>query len=395
MNRREFLTGLSAGLIGTLAGCSALARTSGFQLGDDCDEAPDATLWGQRSASRTGRSAVDRSVPVRSTSSIRALGDGSDGLKTASAAPVLTDGYAVTPTLYGLVAHDRTTGEREWAFSLPEGEAIAMTPVVTCGVVIAATQYEDTYIVDLESGEKAGTIPVSGGVKAESSPVLSGSTLLFPSGGMTAYDLQAGETLWSEDPPDAEKGACADESFVYVTYTSEYDPGIQAVDLESGDTEWTLNDPAAFDTPPAISDGFLYAVTDTPELVCVNAADGTVEWRQSLPEKGYARPAVAGNKVAVNAGLGEHARVFDAETGENRTSVETGTSYTQPVFTRDALLVVGYDAGLVVLERSSLDVSARHPSVGYVDSQLSVGTEEAFYVPATSGGLHYVTFDGE
>lgn len=395
MDRRTYLATLSAGVIGTLAGCSSLSSTSSFALGDDCDETAGTALWAQRSASRTGRSAVDRSLTVESTATIHALADGTDDLETASAAPVLTDGYAVTPTWRGLVAHDRTTGEREWTFSLPEGEGIAMTPVVACGVVIAATQYNDTYAVDVESGEQAGKIPISGSPTPECSPVLSESTLLFPDSDMTAYDLEAGATRWSNDPPDNENGACADSSFAYVTYTTEYEPGMQATDLESGDTEWTLDDPAAFDTPPAISDGLLYAVTETPELVCVSAADGRVEWQRPLPEESYARPAIAGGQVAVNAGQGEHARVFDAETGDELTTVETGVSYTQPVFTEDALLVVGRDVGLVILERSSLEVSARHSSVGYVDSQLSVGTEEVYYVPELEGGLHRVEFGAQ
>ncbi|NEU58769.1 PQQ-binding-like beta-propeller repeat protein [Halorussus sp. MSC15.2] len=189
-------------------------------------------------------------------------------------------------------------------------------------------------------------------------------------------------------------GVCADGSFAYVTYRTAVEPGILGLDLQSGDTEWTLNGPSAFDTPPAISDGLLYAVADGSELVCVSAADGTVEWRRSLPEKGYARPAIAGELVAVNAGQGEQARVFDAGTGDELTTVKTGESYTQPVFTEDALMVAGRDAGLVVVERSSLEVSARHSSVGHVDSQISVGTDEAFYVPAPSGGLHHVAFEG-
>lgn len=392
MDRRTYLGTLGAGLVGTLAGCSSLATTSSFELGDDCDQRADTTLWGQRSATRTGRSAVDRSLPVESDATVEALGSSTnDPLATASAAPVLAGGYVVTPTLQGLVAHDRATGERGWTFLLPEGEGASTTPVVGCGVVVAATSYNNAYVVDLETGEQVGTIPTSGTVLPENSPVLSGSTLLVSDDGVTAYDLRAGETHWSDGTPGVE-GLCADDSFAYVTYGSGIEPAVQAIDLESGDPEWTLNDPAGFDTPPAISDGLLYAITDAQELVCVSAASGEVEWRRSLPAKGYARPALSNGLVAVNAGRGERVTVFDADAGNELASVETGGSRAQPVFTDDALLVEGRDAGLVVLGRSSLDVAARHPSVGYVDSQLSVGTEEAFYVPATSGGLHRVEF---
>lgn len=391
MDRRTYLTSLGGGLVATLAGCATAAK-SGFELGDGCEPTAQTALWSQRSASRTGASRVDRSLPVESVT-VEALGrPGDDPLATASAAPVLAGTFAITPTLQRLVAHDRATGQREWTFSLPEDEAVATTPVVACGVVIAATQYNDTYVVDVETGEQVGTIPVTGGIRSGCSPMLSGSTLLVPGDGVTAYDLEAGETLWSEDPGDSDIGVCTDGSFAYVTYRTEAEAGILSLDLQSGDTEWALDDPAAFNTPPAISDGLLYAVTDAQELVCVSAADGAVEWRRSVSGNGHARPAVAGDQVAVNAGQSQRARVFEAETGDELTTVETGVSYTQPVFTEDALLVVGRDTGLVVLDRSSLDVVARHPSVGYVDSQLSVGVEEAFYVPAPGGGLHRVAF---
>ncbi|MDH5021840.1 outer membrane protein assembly factor BamB family protein [Halobacterium rubrum] len=394
MERRRLLANLGAGIAMTVAGCSSLTTASSFQLDEDCDQTPASTLWGQRSAGRTGRSAVDRSVPVKSTATLHALGDGTDDpLASASAAPVLTGKYAVTPTFGGLVALDRTTGEREWAFSLPEDEGVATTPVVTCGVVIAATSYSNTYVVDLETGEQVGTIPTSGTVLPENSPVLSGSTLLVSDTGVSAYGLQAGETHWSDDTRGVE-GFCADDSFTYVTHGKGIEPAIQAIELETGDVEWALNTSAGFDTAPAISNGLLYAISNTQELVCVSAADGTVQWRRQLRRNGYARPAIAGDQVAVNAGQSEQSRVFHAETGDELTTVETGVSYTQPVFTEDALLFVGRDSGLVVLERSSLDVSARHPSVKNVDSQLSVGTEEAFYVPALSGGLRHVTFGG-
>ena len=396
MNRRTYLATLGTGLAATLAGCSSLASTSGFHLGDDCDETADAALWGQRSATNTGASFVDRSVPLEGTASVGVINQGgSDPLDAASEAPVLAGSHAITPTVSGLVAHDRTTGEREWTFSLPEGEGVSTTPVVTCGLVIAATSYNDTYVVDLETGEQVGTIPVEGGTRSECSPVLSGYTLLLPGDGVTAYDLEAGETLWSQDPPDGVIGVCADGSLAYVTFRTDVEPGFLAFDLESGDREWTLNDSAAYDTPPAISGGLLYAVTDAQELVCVSAAGGTVEWRRSVSGNGHARPAVAGDQVAVNAGQGEQTRVFDADTGDELTTVETGVSHSQPVFTEDALLVAGSDVGLLVLDRSSLDVAARHPSVGYVDSQLSVGTEEAYYVPAPGGGLHRVEFGAQ
>lgn len=392
MKRRDVLTSLGAGLAATLAGCSTAAKT-GYKLEESCEPATTTPLWGQRSATQTGASFVDRPVPVETNATVGVVNmDGTDPLDTASEAPVLAGRHAITPTANGLVAHDRTTGEREWTSSLPEETGVSTTPVIACGLVIAAASDGSTYVLDLETGEQVGTIPVTGGTRPECSPVLSGSTLLVPGDGVTAYDLEAGEILWSEDPDDSVVGVCADGSFAYVTYRTE--AGILSLDLQSGDTEWTLDDPAAFDTPPAISDGLLYAVADGSELVCVSEADGTVEWRRSLPTKGYARPAIAGELVAVNAGQGTKVRVFDAETGDELTTVETGESYTQPVFTEDALMVAGRDAGLVVLERSSLEVSARHSSVGHVDSQLSVGTDEAFYVPAPSGGLHHVTFDG-
>lgn len=396
MKRRDVLTGLGAGVAATLAGCSTAAQT-GYALKESCDPAATSPLWGQRSALRTGASFVNRPVPVEAAASVSAVNTGGndDPLDGASEAPVLAGDYVVTPTSDGLVAIDRTTGERQWTSSLTEGAGVSTTPVITCEVVIAAASEDSTYVLDLATGEQVGTIPVTGGARPESSPVLSGSRLLLPGDGVTAYDLEDGETLWNEDPNDSVVGVCADGSLAYVTFRTDVDPGFLAFDLESGDREWALKDPAAFDTPPAISDGLLYAVTDAQELLCVRAADGTVEWRQSLPETGYARPAIAGDLVAVNAGQSSHARVFDADSGDELTTVETGVSYTQPVFTEDALLVVGRDSGLVILKRSSLDVSARHPSVKNVDSQLSVGTEEAFYVPAPSGGLHHVTFDSQ
>jgi len=394
MKRRDVLTSFGVGLATTLAGCSTAAKT-GYKLDESCDPATTTPLWGQRSATQTGASFIDRPVPVEATSTVRAVNRGpTEPLDTASEAPVLTGSLAVLPTADGLVANDRTTGERQWTSSLPEETGVSTTPVITCGLVIAAASNDSTYVLDLETGEQVGTIPVTGGTRPESSPVLSGSTLLVPGDGLTAYDLEAGETLWSEDPDDSEVGVCADGSVAYVTYRTEVEPGLLSLALQSSDTEWTLNDPAAFDTPPVISNGLLYAVSDSQELVCVNAADGTVEWRRSLPKRGYAKPAIAGNQVAVNAGRGNQARVLDAETGDELTTAETGESDTQPVFTEDALMVAGHDAGLVVLNRSSLDVSARHQSVGHIDSQLSVGTEEAFYVHEPSDGLHHVAFDG-
>ncbi|GAA0290377.1 PQQ-binding-like beta-propeller repeat protein [Halarchaeum salinum] len=394
MKRRDILTSLGAGLAATLTGCSTAVKT-GYKLEKGCEPATTTPLWGQRSATRTGASFVDRPVPVETNATVGVVNvGGTNPLDTASEAPVLAGSHAITPTANGLAAHDRTTGERQWTSSLPEETGVSTTPVIACGLVIAATSNGSTYVLDLETGEQVGTIPVKGGTRPECSPVLSGSTLLVPGDGVTAYDLEAGETLWSEDPDNSVVGVCADDSFAYVTYRTAVEPGSLSLDLQSGGTEWTLNDPSAFDTPPAISNGLLYAVTNAQELVCVSAADGMVEWRHSLPEKGYARPAIAGEQVAVNAGQGDQARVFDTETGDELTTVKTGGSYTQPVFTEDALMVAGRDAGLVVLERSSLEISTHHSSVGHVASQISVGTNEAFYVPAPSGGLHHVAFEG-
>lgn len=201
-----------------------------------------------------------------------------------------------------------------------------------------------------------------GNVLGAPAPALADDLVIFAfgSGDIIATFQQGGLRRWSSTVAGKRVGAAAanvgDVTGAPVVvgktaYVGNASGRIAALDIQSGERRWTA--PFGATGPVWVAGGSLFALTDSNQLVRVNASNGDPIWAVDLPryikdkplKRGpvYAHygPILAGGRiwVASNDGL---MRAFSPTDGTLLASVEVpGGATTDPVVANGVLYVVG------------------------------------------------------
>jgi outer membrane protein assembly factor BamB len=265
----------------------------------------------------------------------------------------------------GLFGLDRD-GSIAWKVQDAEFESpygVGHSPVVADGIVILANDNErssrdrdlPSFIIgyNLQDGrvlwrqERNRSEPRSAGFSSPSIVTIRGQKTVLMRGweDLTAYDLHTGEIRWTtrlrHRGNHLVAGIAADDKRVYVLDGI----GVRALDLDvlanRGDaTVWMLQVPGEKAATPALVDGLLYVATETGIAYCINADQGTVEWKKKLGKRFFSSVVAHGRHVIFVDEFGDVSIVSRGRIFELITQMQLGEKvYTTPAPQLDGLLI--------------------------------------------------------
>ena len=283
----------------------------------------------------------------------------------------LDGGSVYVTTGFGeLLSLDAATGGVNWryGFSAP----LRGGPTVDAGRIYVMGSNDVAYAIDGARGKLSWSIvgptnsgPVSMG---GSSPAVSGQNVVLPfSSGQTQGATAGGTRRWAAD---VVQGRLSDVRALIGGFPGApvitggraivANAGGQtaAVQLTTGAESWTL--PVGATGTAAAIGGSLFTVTDTSQLLRVDAASGRVIWATQLPEfekpekrRGFIAhfgPIVAGGQVIV-AGTDGRLRFFDPASGAAGYSVALpGGAASAPVVAAGILYVQNQKGKLLAFQ---------------------------------------------
>lgn len=209
------------------------------------------------------------------------------GLAVADGALFVTTGYG---NLHRL---EPATGREVWRQAL---EALpSAAPTVAGGLVYLTTRDSRAWAIDADTGRVLWQIEgaTAGAVLSNgASPAIAGRAVIFPfgSGEVIAVLRQGGLRLWTTSVTGQRVGRAyaevgditADPVIVGETaYVGTPTGRLVAFDTVTGDRRWTAQQ-GAFG-PVKVEGGSVFFLSDTNELVRVDAEDGSEIWSATLP----------------------------------------------------------------------------------------------------------------
>jgi outer membrane protein assembly factor BamB len=254
-------------------------------------------------------------------------GENSHATPTLAAGPAGLCAYFGSGGLYGLDFEGKVTWKVEDAqFDSPFG--VGHSPVMAGNLVLLANDNEsqpekqklESHIVAFNARD--GSVVwrqkrqrSQPGLAGFSTPIvrsIAGRKTVLMRGweDLTAYDLETGRILWSHKLKHHGNflvaGLITDEKRVFVVDGA----GVRSFTLEGlaagkTDMEWLARIPGEKVSTPVLVDGLIFLATDTGVAACVNAEDGTVEWRHKFGGRFFSSVVSHGNSV-----------VFANETGD-------------------------------------------------------------------------------
>ena len=336
-SRRQFMSAVAAGALGTVAGCTGSA-----------DEPPEATTPALDPENHVSGADRNWSSFGGNAANTREVHDGQapvDGVTERwrvavprsqynEGTPVVADGRVYLPG-EELRVFDAADGTERWRAS-----GIRTAPVVRDGVVYGSdTAAEAVVALDADSGARLWTQPVDARPRGPS--MYPGDSLVVGVGeSVHALDPETGTRRWTEElfgtvlshPPTN------GETVVVATTAGELvllDPRDGA-----GIARWRLPAPTA--TPPVVDvhdvyvnceDGTTYAYRGR------RGAPGTARWSV---DTGVASDGVTVASGLVCAGTGSDLHAVDAESGDVQWTHDIGDwGATAPAVGRDTLFVGG------------------------------------------------------
>ena len=102
-----------------------------------------------------------------------------------------------------------------------------------------------------------------------------------------------------------------------VVYAASVKGGVRAFDLQSGRSLWQHDSDLRLSGGPGAGDGLVVAGSLDGEVVALDAATGAQRWTAKVPNEVIARPAVGQGLVVVRSNDGR-VTAFDAASGERR-----------------------------------------------------------------------------
>ncbi|WP_276224657.1 PQQ-binding-like beta-propeller repeat protein [Haloarcula halophila] len=190
------------------------------------------------------------------------------------------------------------------------------------------------------------TISVSSGDETErltSGPIVAEETVMVATrAGLFGLSLRDGTERWRRDlvPAAVESAHGYGQNLASPIVTDETvicptADGVIALDIADGSTLWRADNVTGAGTPARTGEGVICPTTDG--LTMVDTRDGSPRWTASVDARD---PAVADDTILV----GEDRTVaLDAETGQRRWTVPTGTNEHAVVADRTVYLSTGND----------------------------------------------------
>lgn len=262
-----------------------------------------------------------------------------------------------------------TPGTERWQIDLRR--PVRSSPTVLDGTVYVGSDDRRLRAVDADAGEKRWAFKTDNYVR--SLPTTADGTVYAGSTDRTVYavDADAGEERWS-----FETGGPVKSSPTVVggtVFVGSNDGNLYALD-RTGIEQWHHGTEAPFQRhSPVVVDGTAY-VRDGG-LCAVDADDGTVQWRNRLPDTGLSSPTVAGGTIA----LGRSSFYTFDTTGDQNWRVDPIGKVRSAATATDGTLFVGTDRGyLYALDADTGDERWRHDTDGAVRSSPTVAGETVY-----------------
>ncbi len=261
-----------------------------------------------------------------------------------------------------LFALDAATGEVAWEGALRSPSRAA--PVVSNGRVFAVTRENRIFAFDANSGEALWDqrgLEQTAGFLGGAAPAASGEVVVAPysSGELNAYLATTGRPIWEEDLTGARGSG-----------------GLAALNDVTGD--------------PVISDGTVYASSQSGRLVAVSLRNGERIWTRDLA--GSQAPYIAGNALFFVTNTGE-LLALDRSTGDSAWSMELG-AFSDPRSREDAIVWGGpiLAGGRLLLVSNTRRMISVDPAQGGILGELSLPGASST-APVVANGTVYVITD--
>lgn len=388
VNRRRLLAA-SLGLAGSLGGCLRL---------DDQENTPTDGGTGTNAAgaaTATPRSDDDSSTPtVEEGTSVTAEEpeDATGGQRDAIGGS--WPQFQVDAGNGG--HHPNATGpksmpDERWTFTTFDNFVVDMNPIVADGLLVVGSNDQHVYAVSANDGTEAWSHDVGGQVWG--TPAYHDGTVVIGSGpeddqkAFTAFDLQTGEVRW-EQPLNANQLSPAVHDGNAYFASGE----LVAVDIASGSMQWRQD--VSGKTSPAVLDGTVYVgsggarPTDSGagRVFAFDAADGSSVWRARIDEKVTKRCHHTAAEGTVFVG-GHQGTLFalDAADGEERWQFSVGDGILSSPAVVDGVAYVGSGHW----EAAGRHVYALNVDDGSERWRFDAGTQ-VFSSPAVADGVVYV-----
>ena len=269
----------------------------------------------------------------------------------------------VTTGFGRLVALDAATGALRWEQDLDAG---AGAPTVFGDLVYVVARDSRGWAIERGTGRVAWTLegtPSTANFAGGAGPAVNGDVAIFPfpSGEVLAAFPQGGLRRWSSVIAGArpgEAGAVAADDISSdpvidgdTVYVGNMSGRVVAMQTATGNRLWTATEGALGPVVPV--GGSVFLVNDINQLVRLDAADGSVIWREQLPvgedRRGLTRrsiriahfgPVLAGGRLIVASSDGL-LRSFDPVSGVQREVLDLpGGAASSPAVAGGVLYVV-------------------------------------------------------
>ena len=288
----------------------------------------------------------------------------------ASGGGLATDGARlyVTTGFGSLVALDAATGARLWSQDLDA--AATGAPTVRGDLVYAVSRDSRAWAIDATTGRvrwELSGVPDPAGIDGGAAPAVTERLAFFPlnSGELVAALREGGTRTWTAPIVGGRRGRTY-ATFRDITGDPVVEDGVvyagnpsgvtAALDATTGERLWTAEEGAM--SPPWVSGGSVFQITDRNELVRLDAETGERIWGTELPYYSTDRPSrrreihahygpvLAGGRLIVASDAGR-LRSFDPVSGALVGSVELpGGATSNPVVAGRTLYVVSRDGQL-------------------------------------------------
>ncbi len=285
------------------------------------------------------------------------------GLAVSGDKLVVTSGYGYA------VALSTADGTELWK---REAQApITGAPTISGGTIFTTSANNELYVLDLETGEARWSdqaIAESARVLSAPSPAVSDDIVVAPfsSGEIIAYLPVNGRRLWSDSLTrggqftpisainDIAGRPVISEGMVYAASQSGVVVGVDAI---SGGRVWAK--PFGSIQSPAVAGQFVFILNTNAQLVCMDKSTGGVIWVRQLRQfekekKGKGRivwtgPVIASDRLVVANSRGE-VMALDPQNGETLDTVKVGDPvYIEPIVAHEHVYVLTDDARLVAI----------------------------------------------
>lgn len=262
---------------------------------------------------------------------------------------------------------DAATGKIGWRVT--PGGPLRGAPVIANGAVYVMSQDNQLFALNQPDGatlwSASGPLQ-SAGVFGAGAPAVARGTVIagFSSGDLNAYRYENGRVVWQDtltrtsvsttvgDVSDVDASPVVDDTRVYAVGAGGR---TIALDLLTGQRLWELN--VGGISTPALAGDWLFLVSDSAQLFCVQRTTGKVRWTSQLerwrnPKKKtkpifWAGPVIAGGRLLLVNSLGEIAYA-SVETGKVQATVNgSGDAINQPPVVADNMLYLLDSKGTV------------------------------------------------